>query len=182
MRVLADRSCLFQSFPFCLLCFGVRETCGIGSTSGSRMSNSCDPKCQFKQFHLSPPGTVRSAGIKSISFTSHEAHIRIHPTAYRLFIVNTVPIEHCEISSFTSSTAERLYAETPEPECQTASEFWRNFNIQGLHKSYPSPDIIRVIKPRGAGGKSRVWAIEITYVILVGKPDGRRRPRKPRHR
>jgi len=36
------------------------QTRKISSTPCCGMSNGFDPKCQFKQFHLSPPGTVRS--------------------------------------------------------------------------------------------------------------------------
>jgi hypothetical protein len=54
---------------------------------------------------------------------------------------------------------------------------WRRLHNEELHNFYASPNIIKVIKSR----RMR-WQMRNTYNILVGKPEGERPLRRPRHR
>jgi hypothetical protein len=54
-----------------------------------------------------------------------------------------------------------------------------------LHNLYSSPDIIRQIKSRSmrwAGHVARMGEGRNVYRVLVGKPDGKRPPERPRRR
>jgi hypothetical protein len=54
-----------------------------------------------------------------------------------------------------------------------------------LHNLYCSPNIIRMINPRGmkrAGHAARMGAMKNTFKILVGKPERRRSLGRPRRR
>jgi hypothetical protein len=53
-----------------------------------------------------------------------------------------------------------------------------------LHDLYPSPSIIRIIKlrrMRWAGYVARMGEKRKAYRLLVGKPEGKRLLRRPRH-
>jgi hypothetical protein len=45
---------------------------------------------------------------------------------------------------------------------------WRKLHNEELHNLYSSPNIIRIIKSRSMNA----------YIILVGKPEGKRPPRR----
>jgi hypothetical protein len=56
---------------------------------------------------------------------------------------------------------------------------------ENLHKLYSSPNIIRMIKSRRmrwARHVARMGEMRNAYRILVGKPEGKRRLRRPRRR
>jgi len=54
-----------------------------------------------------------------------------------------------------------------------------------LNDLYPSPDIVQVIKSRRmrwAGHVAHMGEERGVYMVLVGKPEGKRQLRRPRHR
>jgi hypothetical protein len=62
---------------------------------------------------------------------------------------------------------------------------WRKLHNEELHDLYPSPDIIKIIKPRRmrwAGHVARMGEKRNMYRLLVGKPEGRRLLGRPRCR
>jgi hypothetical protein len=62
---------------------------------------------------------------------------------------------------------------------------WRKLHNEGLHNFYSSPSIIRMIKStrmRWEGHVARMGEKRNAYRILVGKPEGKRRLGRPRHR
>jgi hypothetical protein len=62
---------------------------------------------------------------------------------------------------------------------------WRKLYNGELHGLYSSPGIVRVIKARRvrwAGHVARMGEVRGAYNILVGKPEGRRPPGRPRRR
>jgi hypothetical protein len=61
---------------------------------------------------------------------------------------------------------------------------WRKLHNEELHDLYSSPSIIRIIKARRmrwAGHVARMGEKRNAYRLLVGKPEGRRPLRRPRH-
>jgi hypothetical protein len=62
---------------------------------------------------------------------------------------------------------------------------WRKLHNEELHKLYPSPNIIRMMKSRRmrwAGHVARMGETKDAYRILVGKPEGKRSLGRPRRR
>jgi hypothetical protein len=62
---------------------------------------------------------------------------------------------------------------------------WRKLHNEELHNLYPYPDIIRQVKSRRmrwAGHVARMREERKVYEVLVGKPEGKRPPGRPRHR
>jgi hypothetical protein len=62
---------------------------------------------------------------------------------------------------------------------------WRKLHNEQLHNLYSSPNIIRMIKSRRmkwAGHVARMGETRNAYMILVGKPEGKRPLGRPRHR
>jgi hypothetical protein len=62
---------------------------------------------------------------------------------------------------------------------------WRKLHNEELRGLYSSPSIIRVIKARRmrwAGHVARMGVVKDAYNILVGRPEGRRPPERPRRR
>jgi hypothetical protein len=61
---------------------------------------------------------------------------------------------------------------------------WRKLHIEELHNVYSSSDIIRHIKSRRmrwAGHVARMGEERKVYQVLVGNPEGKRPPGRPRH-
>jgi hypothetical protein len=62
---------------------------------------------------------------------------------------------------------------------------WRKLHNDELHDLYSSPNIVRVIKSRRmrwAGHVERMGEGRVVYKVLVGKPEGKRPPGRPRRR
>jgi hypothetical protein len=62
---------------------------------------------------------------------------------------------------------------------------WRRIHNEKLNYLYASPNMIRVIKSRKiiwVGHVARMEKRGGAYRVLMGKPDGKRRLGKPRHR
>jgi hypothetical protein len=62
---------------------------------------------------------------------------------------------------------------------------WRKLHNEELHKLYPSPNLIRMIKSRRmrwAGHVARIGEKKKAYRILAGKPEGKRPLGRPRRR
>jgi hypothetical protein len=62
---------------------------------------------------------------------------------------------------------------------------WRKLHNEELHNLHSSPTIIRLIKSRRtrwAGHVARIGKKRNAYMILVGKPEGKRSLGKPRRR
>jgi hypothetical protein len=62
---------------------------------------------------------------------------------------------------------------------------WRKLHNEELHNLYSSPNIIRMTKlrrMRWAGQVARMRETRNEYRILVGKPEGKGPPGKPRHK
>jgi hypothetical protein len=62
---------------------------------------------------------------------------------------------------------------------------WRKLHNRELHNLHSPPDIIRQIKSRRmrwAGHVARMGEGRKVYKVLVGKPEGKRPLRRPRHR
>jgi hypothetical protein len=62
---------------------------------------------------------------------------------------------------------------------------WRKLHNEELRDLYPSPSIIRIIKPRRmrwAGHVVRMGEKRNAYRLLVGKPEGKRPLGRPRRR
>jgi hypothetical protein len=60
---------------------------------------------------------------------------------------------------------------------------WRKLHNEELHNLNSSPNIIRMIKSRRmrwAGHVARMGKTRNAYRILVGKPEGKRPPERPR--
>ena len=62
---------------------------------------------------------------------------------------------------------------------------WRKLHNEELNDLYSSPSIVRVIKSRRlrwAGQVARMEEGRGVHKVLVGKPEGKRPVRRPRHR
>jgi hypothetical protein len=62
---------------------------------------------------------------------------------------------------------------------------WRKLHNEKLYDVYSSPRIIRIVKSRWmkcAGHVARMGAKRNAYMLLVGKPEGKRPLRRPRRR
>jgi hypothetical protein len=65
------------------------------------------------------------------------------------------------------------------------TEEWRKLHSEELNDLYFSPNIVRVIKSRSmrrAGHVARMGEERDVYRVLVGKPEGKRRLGRSRHR
>jgi hypothetical protein len=62
---------------------------------------------------------------------------------------------------------------------------WRKLHNDEFHRPHPSPNIVRVIKSRRmrwAGHVARMGEGRGVYMVLVGRPEGKRPPGRPRRR
>jgi hypothetical protein len=71
------------------------------------------------------------------------------------------------------------------PKTDEVIRVWRKLHNEELHNLYCSPSVIRIIKSRRmrwAGHAARMGEKRSAYRILVGKPEGKRPPGRPRRR
>jgi hypothetical protein len=71
------------------------------------------------------------------------------------------------------------------PKVDEVTGEWRKLHSGELHNLYSSPDIIRQIKSRRmswAGHAARMGEGRNVYRVLLGKPEEKRPPEKPRRR
>jgi hypothetical protein len=62
---------------------------------------------------------------------------------------------------------------------------WRKLHNEELHNLYSSPSIIRIIRlrrMRWVGHVARMGEKRNVYMLLVGKPEGKRPLGRPRHK
>jgi hypothetical protein len=110
---------------------------------------------------------------------------------YRTIILPLV-LYGCEIWSLTLREEHRLRVFKNRvlrgifgPKSDEVTGDWRRLHYEELIDLYSSPNIIRVMKSR-----RMMWAEHVArmgegrgaYRILVGRPEGRRPPGRPRHR
>jgi hypothetical protein len=71
------------------------------------------------------------------------------------------------------------------PKRNEATGVWRKLCNEEIHNLCSSPNIIRMIKSRRVrctGHVTRMWEHRNAYRTLVGKPEGKRAPGRPRRR
>jgi hypothetical protein len=86
-----------------------------------------------------------------------------------------------ELWVFENRVLRRIYG----PKVNEVTGEWRKLHSEELHNLYSSPDIIRQIKSRRmrwAGHVAHMGEERKLYKVLVGKPEGKRPLRTPRHR
>jgi hypothetical protein len=90
--------------------------------------------------------------------------------------------EERRLRVFENRVLRRIFG----PKRDEVTRGWRKLLNEELHGLYSSPGTVRVIKARRmrwAGHVARMGEVRGAYNILVGKPEGMRRPLgKPRHR
>jgi len=89
--------------------------------------------------------------------------------------------EECRLRVFENRVLRRIFG--PKRDKETGE--WRRLHNEKLNDLYSSPSIIRVIKSRRmrwAGHVVRMGERRGVYRVLVGKPEGKRPPGRPRRR
>jgi len=89
--------------------------------------------------------------------------------------------EERKLRVFENRVLRRIFG----PRSDEVTGEWRRLHNEELNDSYCSPNIVRVIKwrrMRWAGHVARMGDEKGVYRVLVGKPEGRRPPGRPRRR
>jgi hypothetical protein len=92
----------------------------------------------------------------------------------------TLREEH-RVRVFENKVLRRIFI----PRRDEATGEWRKLHNKELRDLYSSPSMIRIIKSRRrrlVGHVARMWENRNAYVLLVGKPEGKRPLGRPRHR
>jgi hypothetical protein len=94
-------------------------------------------------------------------------------------IALTLKEEH-RLGVFENRVLRRIFG----PNRDEMTGEWRKLHNEELHDLYSSPNIIRIIKARmrWVGHVTQMQEKRNTYWLLVGKPEGRRPPGRPRCR
>ena len=82
---------------------------------------------------------------------------------------------------FENMVLRRIYGHRTEE----VTREWRRLHNEELNHLYSSPNIVRVIisrRMRWAGHVARIGEERVVYRVLLGKPEGRRPLKRPRHR
>ena len=90
-------------------------------------------------------------------------------------------MEERKLRVFENRVLRRIFG----PKRNDVTEDWRKLHNEELNDLYCSPNIIRVIKSRRmrwAGHIARIGERRGEYMILVGKPEGKRPLGRPRRR
>jgi hypothetical protein len=119
--------------------------------------------------------------VQNLSFShllSKNVKIRIYKTItfpVVLYVCETWSLtvrEEHKLRVFENRVLRRIFG----PKRDGGAGGWRKLHNKELHNLYPSPSIIRIIKPRRmrwAGHVARMGEKRNIYRILVGKPDGK---------
>jgi hypothetical protein len=89
--------------------------------------------------------------------------------------------EEQRLRVFENTVLRRIFG----PKRDKVTGGWRKPHNEELRDLYSSPSIIRIIKlrrMRWAGHVARIGEKRNAYRLLVGKPEGKRSLRRPRHR
>jgi hypothetical protein len=123
----------------------------------------------------------------SSSLLSKNVKIKIYRTIMLPVVLNGCESwsltlrEECRLRVFENRVLRRILG----PKRDEVKGEWRRLHNKELYALYSSPNIIRVIKSRTlrlAGHVARMGERRGAYRALVGKPEGRRPLRTPRHR
>jgi hypothetical protein len=115
--------------------------------------------------------------IKSIKDKIKLLNIRCARNLYFMLILCQ---EH-RLRVFENRVLRRIFG----PKRDEVTGGWRKLHNEELHGLYSSPSIVRMIKARRmrwAGHVARLGEMRGAYNILVGRPEGRRPPGRPRRR
>jgi hypothetical protein len=99
-------------------------------------------------------------------------HIFLFPYEYK---------EENILRVFENRVLRRIFG----PKWDDVTGEWRKLHNEELHILYSSPNIIRQIKSRRiiwAGHVARMGEEKNVYRVLMGKPEGKRPPGRPRRR
>jgi hypothetical protein len=91
-------------------------------------------------------------------------------------------LSHGSLSSWTNYTV--LFRKIFGPKRDEVAGGWRKLHKKELYSLYCSPSITRMIKSRRMrweGHVARMGEKRIAYRLLVGKPEGKRPPERPKH-
>jgi hypothetical protein len=112
---------------------------------------------------------------------------KIHRT-----IILPIVLYECEIWSFTLMEESRLRASENTvlrkifgPKRNGVTREWRKLHNEELNDLYSSPNIVRVMKSkriRWGGHVARMGDRSGAYIVLMGKPEGKRLLGRPRRR
>ena len=89
--------------------------------------------------------------------------------------------EERELMVFENMVLRKMFG----PRRDEVTGEWRRLHNEELNDLYSSPNIVRVVKSRRmrwAGHVARMGEERGLYRVLVGKPEGKRPPGRPRHR
>jgi hypothetical protein len=88
--------------------------------------------------------------------------------------------EECRLRVFENGVLRGVFG----PKRDKVTGEWRKLHNEELNDLYSSPTIVRVIesKIKWAGHVARMGEGRGVYRVLVGKPEGKRPPGRPRHR
>ncbi|KAJ4427606.1 hypothetical protein ANN_25254 [Periplaneta americana] len=155
---------------------------------GARVTNVNDTREEIKRrINMGNACYYSVEKLFSSSLLSKNLKVRIYKT-----VILPVVLYGCETWTLTLKEEQRLSVFENKvlrkifgAKRDEVTGEWRKLHNAELHALYPSPDIIRNIKSRRlrwAGHVARMGESRNAYRVLVGRPEGKRPLRKPRHR